>query len=402
MGMRQMSFQDYCCLKRPRFVIDPEEDAGWYFGNSKVQDSIFDRLKTDVDVRGVPKFGIVGRFGSGKTHNLFHLRHMFQSEDSIYRFRTFYVKVSPYSEDDSKTRGWAYLHRKIVDAMGEQFLRELVRSADKKGPRQEELSQMLQKQLKFGDANLKQSLANVLANYFLREGRETGEAWAWLKGDGSCSGTTKVPETSSDTVNILLNLGRLSRWALGEAIVLLLDEAQALGEVKKASVAQIHDSFLQLAEPENVDVGFVLAAFGTGGKILPPVIMTPPDIISRLDVTERDLHKAFIDLKDVIRTKEDLRGFADQVLANLVAESEASALISEHHLQGVNPSQLPFTDDALERISEVVFQHEDSRNPRRIIAALGKLASAGYQEAKTTDAYVVVNRAFADPILRSF
>ena len=370
MEVKDMSFQEYCCLKRPRFVIDPEEDAEWYFGNSKVQDSILDRLRTDVDVRGVPKFGMIGRFGSGKTHNLFHLRHIFQSEDSLYRFRTFYLKVSPYSEDDPKTRGWGYIHRKVVDAMGEQFLRELVRAADRMGSRQEELAQLIQKQLKFGDANLRQSLASLLANYFLREGRETAEAWSWLKGDGTCRGTTKIPETSSDMINILLNLGRLSRWALGEAIVLLLDEAQALAEVKKSSIAQIHDSFLQLAEPENADVGFVLAAFGTGGKILPDVIMKPPDVISRLDVTERDLQKAFIDLKDVIRTKEDLRGFAGQVLANLTDSSQAQARIDEHGLEAVSAGQLPFTEDALEKISDVVFQHEDSRNPRRIIAAL--------------------------------
>ena len=59
-----------------------------------------------------------------------------------------------------------------------------------------------------------------------------------------------MPQTSSDLANILLNLGCLSRWALDRAVVLLCDEAQALGEVKKASIAQIHDSFLQLAEPE--------------------------------------------------------------------------------------------------------------------------------------------------------
>ena len=198
MQVREMSFQQYCCLKRPRFKIDPEEDAQWYFGNLRVQDSIMERLRTDVDVRGVPKFGMVGRFGIGKTHNLFHLKHMFEQPESQYKFRTFYVKVSPYSEDDPVTKGWAYLHKKIVDAMGERYLRELVGAADRQGSRQEEFSQSLEKQLKFGDANLRQSLAYVLANYFLRDSRQTGEAWAWLKGQGECSGTTKVPEAGAN------------------------------------------------------------------------------------------------------------------------------------------------------------------------------------------------------------
>jgi hypothetical protein len=159
------------------------------------------------------------------------------------------------------------------------------------------------------------------------------------------SNTAVKAATSSDKISVLLNLGRLSRWALQEPLVILLDEAQAFGEVKKSSVAEIHDSFLQLAEPENVDVGFVLAAFGTGANILPSVIMKPTDVISRLGVTERDLHKAFIDLKDVVRTEADLQEFAKQVLANLGDESKAQQLITDNGLQEVNATQLPFTED---------------------------------------------------------
>jgi hypothetical protein len=401
MQPQEMSFQQYCCLKRPRFLIDPEKDAEWYFGNLRVQESIMERLRTDVDVRGVPKFGIVGRFGIGKTHNLFHLKYIFDGANSQYNFRTFYVKLSPYSEDEPTSRGWGYIYRKILDAMGERFLRELVRAADSKGSRKEELSRVLEDQLKFGDANLKESLAYVLANYFLRDVKKPGEAWAWLKGQGECPGTTKVPETSSDMTSIVLNIGHLSRLALGSAIVLLFDEAQALGEVKKGSISQIHDSFLQLAEPDNGDVGFVLAVFGTGNQV-PSVIMQPSDIISRLDVTERDLHRAFIDLKDVIRTKEDLRRFADQVLANLIDQTLATSLIGEYSLKDVTPRTLPFTQDALERVAEVVFGHEDSRSPRRIIDALGKLASAAYQASKLANQYLLVSRDFAEPILRTY
>jgi hypothetical protein len=354
-----------------------------------------------MDVRGVPKFGIQGRFGLGKTHNLFHLKYILEQPESPFRSKAFYVRMSPYTEEDPSTRGWVYIHKKILDALGEHFLRELVRAADRQGARQEELSDALEKQLKFGDANLRQSLAYVLANYFLREGRETGEAWAWLKGQGTCQGTTKVPETSSDMIYILLNIGTLSRWALQTPIVLLFDEGQALGEVRKASISQVHDSFLQLAERDNTDVGFVLAVFGTGAGILPPVIMEPPDIISRLGVTERDLYRALIDLKDVIRTKDELRQFANDVLTNLVDSRQAGAMISAHNLQGVTPQTLPFTADGLERIAEVVFGREDNRNPRKVIEVLAGLASNAYQEAKPRNQYILVDRSFADPLLRT-
>jgi hypothetical protein len=171
--------------------------------------------------------------------------------------------------------------------------------------------------------------------------------------------------------------------------------------VRKASISQVHDSFLQLAERDNMDVGFVLAVFGTGAQLLPQVIMQPSDILNRLGVTERDLHRAFIDLKDVIRSKDELRQFANDVLVNLIDGAQAAAMISAQNLQGVTPQTLPFTADALERIAEVVFGHEDSRSPRRVIEVLAGLASNAYQESKSKNQYVLVDRGFADPLLRT-
>ena len=37
---------------------------------------------------------------------------------------------------------------------------------------------------------------------------------------------------------------------------------------------------------------------------------------------------------------------------------------------------------AVGKIVEIVFGHEETRSPRRIINVLGKLASAAYQETK--------------------
>jgi len=385
-------------------MIDPQLDAEWYFGNSSVQDSIITRLKSDIDVRGVPKFGFIGRFGSGKTHTLFHLKYLFEKTEPYYSSLSFYLRVAPYSEDDSQTRGWSYIHRKIFDSLGESFLRKLVRASDNMpGSRERDLIEVIQEKFKFGDTNLKQSLAYVLSSFFLRDIRDTGEAWCWLRGQGTCQGTTKTLDNSSDMVHILLNIGTLARWALQKPIVLLFDEAQALQDVKKASYVQIHDSFLQLAEPDNQDVGFVLATFGTGADIIPPVIMRPPDIISRLGVTESNLQKAFIDLKDIVRQKNDFLDFAKQVLKSLIDKSKAEELIDTYNLASqVNPNEIPFTDEALNRIAETVSQQEPNRNPRRIIGILAQLASEAYQEAKSTNNYIIADKVFVNARLRDF
>jgi hypothetical protein len=68
----------------------------------------------------------------------------------------------------------------------------------------------------------------------------------------------------------------------------------------------------------------------------------------------------------------------------------------------VRPSRLPFTDEALDRITETIFEHEDNRNPRMIITTLARLASQAYQTAKAQDRYVVADRAFVEPIVRNF
>ena len=59
---------------------------------------------------------------------------------------------------------------------------------------------------------------------------------------------------------------------------------------------EIHDAFLQLAEPDNTDVGFVFAYFGTGVTAIPKVISQPDDILSRLGVSQSNIHLAIKDL----------------------------------------------------------------------------------------------------------
>ncbi len=404
MEIQKMTLKEYCCLNRPRFVIDPQEDAGWYFGNSKIHKSIFSRLKTDIDVRGVPKFGFHGRFGFGKTHTLFHLKYYLEKSDSYCNSLCFYLRVAPYSEDDPKTRGWSYLHKKILDAMGESFLRTLVKVSDTElGSRDRDLIEVIQEQFKFGDENLKNSLAYVLSSFFLRDVRDTGDAWNWLKGESMCQGTSKMLDNSSDMIHMLLNIGVLARRALHKPIVLLFDEAQALGDVKKASEVQVHDSFLQLAEPDNQDIGFVLASFGTGANIVPQVIRVPDDIISRLGVTEGNIERAFFDLKDVIKEKKDFLEFSKQVLKNLIEESKAKMLIEKYNLGSkVNPTELPFTSEALDRIAHAVSQQEPNRNPRMIISILAQLAAEVYQKAKSENKYIIADKDFVNPSLRDF
>ena len=98
----------------------------------------------------------------------------------------------------------------------------------------------MMKVFKFGDENLKASLANLLSAFFLREVKSTLPAWQWLKADKITKGADledkgvkKMLDTGGDMLNVVLNIGNLVRRVRGSGIVFFMDEAQALSEVKK-------------------------------------------------------------------------------------------------------------------------------------------------------------------------
>jgi len=399
MQVREMDLRQYCGLNRPRFAVDPEADAEFFFGNQQVQEQLFNRVQRDFNVRGAPKCGVVGRFGAGKTHTLYHLKYIFSTR-ADFAGHGVYVRIGPYDEGIPGMGGWRYLQTLGLDATGEATIREWVRAFDTKpGDRTGSLGEGLGKVFQFGDENLKQSLANVLADYFLRDGRPTLHVWNWLKGGKAekveSSVVTKTLDTGPELVNVLLNLANLCRDVTGKALVLLLDEAQHLADVKKRE-HEIHDAFLQMAEPTNQDLGFVIGYHGSGQEGLPRVLSAPPDVLSRLGVTSSNLQEAFVDLARLINSKDALKDFMLRILEGIRDVDASAGVVKEFSLGGADPSIIPFTMDALDRLVEVLWQKEENRNARTIIGTLAVLAADAYQLAKANNKYQIVDRAFVD------
>jgi len=408
MQVKEMDLKDYCCLNRPRLRVDPEADASWFFGNRRVEGELLSRIRNDFNIRGVPKCGIVGRFGYGKTHTLYHIKHIFETEPDKFPAVSFIFHIAPYDEGTPGLSGWDYIHGKMLNAMGESFLRSIVREFDKlPGTRTRGLADEMVEVFKFGDENLKASLANILSGYFLREVRSTLVAWKWLKGaklgkgeSFQDAGITKTLDTAEDMVNVICDIGNLVRRIWDKGILFLMDEAQSLDEVKKRLV-EIQNAILRLVDDQNEDVGFIIAYFGT-----PPAAVPKPfqrnDILSRLGVTERNIEDAFINLKGVINTKDDIRNFISSILDGIIVEKDAQKLITDFGLSGqVQPKEIPFTKDVIERIVEVLYQQELNRNARMIIETLARLVATAYQKGKEANKYIPVDRAFADPLLRN-
>ncbi|MBT9147200.1 MAG: hypothetical protein DDT32_00952 [Syntrophomonadaceae bacterium] len=351
---------------------------------------------------------LFGRFGCGKTHTLYHVKYLFEKEPEKYPAIGIMVPLAPYDEGTPNLGGWKYLHGKMLDEMGEGFLRQIVQEFDRLPEnRTADLSEEMKKTFRFGDENLKRSLANVLSGYFLRETKSTIPAWQWLRGSklekGSAAedlGATKALETAEDMVNIVMNLGNLVRKTQDKGIVFLMDEAQALGDVKRRDI-EIHHAFLQLASDYNQDVGFVIAYFAGGVQQIPSVLAKPPDILSRLGVAPQNIGEAVINLMFLINSKDDMSGFISNLLEGVKDMEKAEQLISEAGLAGkVTSKNLPFTDDALNRAVEILFQSEETRNPRMIINQLSGVASTAYHQGKATNQYVIADRALVDSIMQ--
>lgn len=407
MEVNKMELRDYCCLNRPRFRVEPESDSEWYFGNQQVNDELLVRIRDDFDIRGIPKCGLIGRFGDGKTHTLHHIKYLFEKDPTSFPAICFLIRIAPYDERIPDLSGWRYIHGKMLDAMGEDFLRQVVRDFDNlPQSRTAELANEMRKVFSFGDENLNRSLANILSGYFLRETKSTVQAWQWLKGSKIDKGSaqdlaaTKTLETAGDMMSLILNIGNLVRKTTGKGILFLMDEAQALNEVDKRQI-EIHDAFLQLSSDDNQDVGFVIAYFGTGQQAIPTVIAQPDDILSRLGVTRQNIEVAFIDLMRIINTKNDVRDFIANLLSGVKDTKKAEALIKNESISDkVTSANLPFTKDALDRMCEILYQNEQTRNPRMIINEIARVAAAAYHKSKQANKYILADRTVVDFVMR--
>lgn len=406
MEVKNMEYYEYCCLNRPLLRVNEiSEDAYWFFGNKDPEKRLLDRVNSDLNIRGVPKCGVLGRWGIGKTHTLYHLKYLFENDPNEYKLKPFAMQIAPWQDNKLRSNNWGYIHRKMLDAIGEHYLRYIVVEFDKlPASRTANLAKSMENECRFGDTNLRFSLSVVLADNFLREGgKPTSHAWDWLRGEKVPSsvdlGVNRNVETVEDMVNIVRNIAILSKKATGMGIVLLIDEAHALEDAKK-NKAEIHYGFKELADKSNTDLGFILALFGSGMNAIPELLIKPQDILNRLGVTNESLHKAIIELHAVTAEESDLKDFALSVLENLKELDKAKSIISEFDLGSMTtPELLPFTHDGLDEIIKKLFQKEDTKAPRLVIEKLAETANGAYQEAKAANKYILVDAALARKVL---
>ncbi len=385
------SLQDYFHLKTDAFDIDPFRDADAYFGYQPLQDKIMQRLAADfVQQRHVPKFFIFGRYGSGKTHTLNHIRHALQKDA---KFVGVFQPTEPIHTEVPPLKGketWHKMHQHLLDAIGKALMKESIQrlmaeasmadaSAGGDVPAALEARGVMQ----YGDASLKASQASIF-RALLFGGSQEVVAREWLKGKplSTDQATTLGTETNlsetSDYVNALLNVASLIHKGLGRKVVILLDEAEMLRSITHPDS---HQEFVwairRLVDNDNDVLGLVAGYQQEGGMENAPAIFDDSAIRTRIG------EDGYIDLTDLVQETVDVKAFVVSVLDRLVDQDAARTTIANEGLP-TEPEFFPFTEEVVDRIAEYIIEDPERKSPRIIKNILSAAVVRTWQQGSAS------------------
>jgi len=346
------TLQQHLCLTRPNFQINPKqsfEDASLYFGEDRNEKMILE-IETGYMAGFMPRIYVMGQYGTGKTHLLYHLKHHFSKSALVMPF---VVQV----EAESKTR-YQSLHKKLLDAMGLTLVEKTYRDfAHEAGAGRDVAFAEI-----FPDPNLQKVMQILPSGPALQS-----LAWRWLIGDKLTSGeqqnlgvTTSASETG-ELVQILVSIGELFRRCK-KNLLFLIDEGEALHNVTNHDAQRSwHDGFKRLAESnDNQSVGWILS-FYTALQDEPPTFMFEGDITTRLG------RKGVVRLEPLLPVQ--VEDFLRDLLKAFVDKECAKKRIESLKLD-TKPEIYPFTDEGLVAFVNHAKVAADQAIPRNILKAM--------------------------------
>lgn len=378
-----MNLRDYYHLKKDSFSIDPREDATRYFGGSRLDEQIRDRLETDfVQQRQVPKFCIYGPYGAGKTHTLHHIDHILKAAlGSHYPSEPILLDIAPIK---AKER-WQKVHSDCINAVGLDLMKRAVHSlfTDPEASRDPVGFLTGKGVLKYGEAAIKNSQAKVFRALAFG-GPMEGAALQWLKGEKLAKAQADAIEIEtaltdvSHLVACLLNVAGLIKAGINHRAVLLIDEAEALRSLQGGdSINEFETAFRRLADDENNVLGLIVAFQVEGGMEDAPEVLTSDAVFRRFGY-----EGAFFDLQRAVGGMDNVKKFIEDVLDYLVDQEAARATIKAESLD-TEPEFFPFTPEAVDRLAEFILE-EDPKNqvPSQIISRMSNGVVAGWREGR--------------------
>ena len=380
-----MNLRDYYHLKKDSFSISPWDDADVYFGNQTLDENIRKRLETNFNQpRQVPKFGIYGPFGAGKTHTLHYIAHVLKTEfGADYPSETILLDISPIKAKES----WRKVHADLINAVGLDRLKDAInRVLTQPEAARDPLAYLRDKGiLKYGEAAIQSSQAKVF-RALLFGGPLEASALEWLKGgsvkagDAANLGVETMLTDTSHLIAALLNVASVLKAGLGKRPILLIDEAEALRSLRNDdSINEFITAFRKLADDENNVLGVIIAFANEGSMEEAPEVLLNDAVYRRFGYDH-----GFFDLSQIVAGIDDVKMFIEQVLERLIDQDAAQQTIDSEGL-GVPREYFPFTEDAVDRLAQFISE-DDPRHqvPSQIIHRMGEAIVAGWRRGKDT------------------
>ncbi len=330
---------------------DPS-DAAVYFGSQALNTQLQRRIEAAYALAHPPKIYLQGRWGTGKTHHLYHLKYRLENNGAAGR-NGFLVRFFAIEcEDDTDFR---YLHRKLLNSIGI----DVVKSAVSNFLMQHGANRAHEQRRLFESTNL------TVATQVLSIGDDQ-LAWKWLSGLQLNTGelrslnVTANLEDTAELVDVLVRVGRLLREQ-GNDLVFLIDEAESLKNVNKPNAQRSwHDGLRNLADQANNSIGFVMAIHTDTNN-------SPPEFIMEDDINRRIGQQNILTLEPLADAPE-VKGFLKDLLHARIDFASLPALPSN-----VTGETYPFEVDAFDLFLNELISGV-SPTPSKVIESLSECA----------------------------
>lgn len=352
------NFSDRFFLSRPEkgFDVAPwdPEDASIYFGDQRLNRELAGRIEAGYATGRPPKIYLRGRWGAGKTHHLYHLKHIMESTGvgSITNFIAPYIQI----ECDDDTR-FQYLHKKILNAIGIVKVKKAVADFLMAAGSEREAEQ---KRL-FDKSNL------IIATQVLSIGDDQ-LAWKWLCGETLSAGelrtlnvTTNLEDTA-ELVEVLFRIGRLLKETDGAHVLIFIDEGEGLHNVRKPNAqASWHDGMKNLADNMNNSIGFILSLYVDHSN-------ETPEFVSEDDIIRRIGQRNMVDL-DPYSEPGEIEPFLKDLLESRIRLDEIDVWPGD-----TSRDTFPFAPDARDLFVHELLAGAVSATPSKIIEGVSECA----------------------------
>jgi hypothetical protein len=394
MSFKNITLRDYYLLKdRESLSIDPWRDRDQYFGAQELNKRILKRIESDfVQPRSVPKFFVHGSYGSGKTHTLAHIEYVLRKNE-LYPTEPIYIDIAPLTAKERFER----IHTRLLDAIGLDRIRLAAEATADRISIQDKVQGFLESgALEFGDQALKSSQGNIFRN-LLFGGRQAQLSWEWLKGrktnvdEAQTLGTQKQLTDAQDFVFSMLNVGALFYIGCKKKLVFLVDEAEAFRSVTNPdSQTELKHALRLILENTNKYIGCILAIQVEGGQEGIGDFFTSDDIRRRVDYDQ-----GFIDLNGLVAGVESAQRFIREMLSYLIDQKRAADLIQS---EGLETTQVyfPFTEDAIETLSNHIVANSERALPAAIISWMSNAAIEAWRRREESDKHRLVTAEIVD------